>query len=590
MVKKTFTFENFCVGEENKIAFLAAQRVLEMPGAIFNPLYIYSDVGLGKSHLLAAIYQAFSAKLTTKLVNGLEFVEALKHPNAADYKQEIKAAECLVFDDLHLLRDDTRALDELFLILEHFLTENHQLVVSANGPPQDLTNFDSKIRSRLEGGLVCELGHLKETSRVNILRKKAEDRGLILPDEIAQEIARVVKGSVRELEGALNRLIAYSTIAQFPLDLNTTRLALRDYYRTRSAEPVMPSLIEELKTEAYQAISMVEGEALAREEFKEKIYIWEMKGFDVSALKPLLNQDMETLKLAYEAFVDKVKRLVELQKEFGSIDARRFPAEAMAIERVLFSPDKVDEFEKRMQGLHEMLALPKFEKTFDSYIVGECNEVVYGLGQDMIKNLGKKLNPFVVVGQKGWGKSHLLFALADRIQKDHPDFVVRYFNLAESFPFEAADVLVLDNVDFLAEVRRAEFAQLLSQYVKEDRQIIVSSSVPSLSLPWSSDIKYLFEFGIDAPLSPPDYKTVAEYIKLKGRAVPAELPEIGSFGDIDDFLDGRVKEEPVPLGFPGEAVAVPPEPVPDIRQVGETAKPEWVPVPSIWNEEVWEEY
>ena len=590
MVKKNFTFENFCVGEENKIAFLAAQRVLEMPGTIFNPLYIYSDVGLGKSHLLAAIYQAFSTKLKTKLVGGLEFGDALKQPNAADFKKEIKEAECLVFDDLHLLHNDAQALDEFFLILEHFLMENHQLVVSANGPPQDLTNFDSKVRSRLEGGLVCELGHLKDVSRVNILRKKAEDRGLILPDEIALEISRVVKGSVRELEGALNRLIAYSTIAQFPLDLNTTRLALRDYYRTKSAEPVVPLLLEELKTEAYQAISMVEGEALAREEYKEKIYIWEMKGFDVATLKPLLNQDMETLKQAYERFVEKVKRLVELQKEFGSIDTRRFPEEAMAIERELFSPDKIDEVEKRMQGLREKLALPKFEKTFDGYIIGECNEVVYELALDMVKNLGKKLNPFVVVGQKGWGKTHLMFALADRIQKDNPDFVVKYFDLAESFPSEPADVLVLDNVDRLPQERCAEFAQLLNQYVKEDRQVVVSSSVPSLSVPWSSDIKYLFEFGIDAPLSPPDYKTVSEYIKLKGREVPAELPEIGSFDDVDGFLEGRVKEEPVPLGFPGEPAAAQPEPAQEIKEPAETPKPEWVPVPSVWNEEVWEEY
>ncbi len=588
MIKKSFTFENFYVGEENKIAYLAAQRIIEMPGIIFNPLYIYAGVGLGKSHLLWAIYSAINTKLKTKIISGLEFIEELKKASAPDFKVEVYSAECFILDDFHLLGNDPAAVTEILHILEKFLIENRQIVVSANVPPSELKGFDLNVISRLEGGLVCEIGSIKEVSRVNILKKKAAERGLILPDEIALEISQVVTGSVRELEGALNRLIAYSTVAQFPLDLNTTRLALRDYYRTKTSEAVIPSILEELKSDAYQAISIAEGEAMAREEFKEKIYVWEMKGFDVSRLKALLNEDIEKLKEAYDIFMDKIKRLIDLQKEYGQIDARQFPDEAMAIEPLLFNPERVDEVEKLMITLRGKLSKPKFEKTFDDYIIGECNEVAYNLAMDMIKNLGKKFNPFVIVGGRGCGKTHLALALADKINRDNPNLTVKFYDLRDSFPQEPADVLILDNLDLLPKDRYSELGSLLNQYVREDRQMIMTSAVPSLTIPWSDEIKYLFEFGIDAPLTAPDPKTIGEYLQRKGQEPLGELPVINSFYDLERLIAGKYEEEIVPLGFEGEKVAI--EPVPEPTEKVEEPKFEWVSIPSIWSEETWEEY
>jgi hypothetical protein len=237
---------------------------------------------------------------------------------------------------------------------------------------------------------------------------------------------------------------------------------------------------------------------------------------------------------------------------------------------------------------------------------------------------------------------------------------VKYFDPVDSFPAEPADVLVLDNVDRLPQARHADFARVLDQYVKEDKQLILASSVPSLSIGWGPDIKYYFEFGIDAPLSPPDYRTITEYLKLKGKPVPDPMPPITSFYDIEappqpaaaepaapvavatPAAPAVPKEEPVPLGFPGEPAAVPAPPsvppeatgpsaptvttaapaIPAVPSAVPTAsvvpaempavstppsaptvptaepiklpvekpKHEWVAIPSVWNEEVWEEY
>lgn len=135
MVKKSYTFENFCVGEENKIAYLAAQRIIEMPGALFNPLYIYAGVGLGKTHLLGAIGHAFSPKVKTRMVSGLEYIEELKKETCAEFKKTTSDVDCFILDDLHVLENDPQARTEFSLLLEHLLVENHQVVVSANVLP-----------------------------------------------------------------------------------------------------------------------------------------------------------------------------------------------------------------------------------------------------------------------------------------------------------------------------------------------------------------------------------------------------------------------------------------------------------------------
>lgn len=608
------------------------------------------------------------------MVSGLEYIEELKKETCAEFKKTTSDVDCFILDDLHVLENDPQARTEFSLLLEHLLVENHQVVVSANVLPRDLKTFDPKIVSRLEGGLVCEIGQPKEMARVDILKKKAGERGLILSDEIALEIAQVVSGSVRELEGALNRLIAYSTIAQFPLDLNTTRLALRDYYRTKTAEPVVSSILEELKSDAYQAISEIEGESLAREEFKEKIYVWEMKGFNTTSLKRLIDGDIEKLKNTYEVFVKNVKRLVELQKEYGDSCLQKSAEEAMATEPLLFDPEKVAEVEEKMQALRKRSALPKFAKSFDDYIVGEFNEVTHNLALDMTKNLGKKFNPFVIVSPPGCGKTHLLLALAGRVVAENHLLKVIYCDLKDNFPAETADVFALDNFDQLPVARQAEFNRLINQAIKDDHQVIVTSSVPSLSIPWTKEVSYFFEFGIDAPINNPDRKSAAEYVKRKGKEAGAEPPEGLSFTEIDAFLEGKYeprvetkaeaavevkvepaveakpepvmetalepkaepvietrvaaekkKEEelPVPLGLPGEepialgppavepavkAVSEPvsqpipetihePAPIPVKEPVTEVIisaakepKFDWVTPPSVWNEEVWEEF
>ncbi len=569
-MKREMNFENFYVYEGNKVAYRAAQKVVELPGELFNPLYIYGGTGLGKTHLLWAIHSELNKKTTTRFFSAKEFEKYLEEGKFFDVS--------MIVDDIHAI--PAKYQEVILGIIDSSLASNNQICFSGNAAPRDFKNFDVKLLSRLEGGLVCDILPPKEMALVDMIKKKSDEVGIILPDEIALELAQISTGSIRAIEGMINRLVAYSSLDNLSLDIDSVRMILKEFYPKGIYSPVA-SLLEELKKNASEVLKDVSEKLDVREEYKEKIYIWEMKGFDTSSLKLLLDADIDVLKEEYDAFIKKVERLIELQKDFGCIDVEKFPDESMKIESMLFSPDRVDEIEallvkiKKVPPIAEATKVARTakviatEKSFETLIVGMCNKNVYDIykGQ-VLKNLGEKFNPFIIYGKKGTGKTRFLeAAYIDLLSLNK---AVKFFDLAheEDIPrpedIEEYDVVLFDNfhntISFPASVRKKIFDSILHS-LKSRKAVIFSSMTLPSDISLSDDENSVFEFAIETEIREPSIDVAEAYIKSKLEADEAEqvisegLPHFVSFYGIDEYLKSYKIEKPaevIPLGLPGE--------------------------------------
>ncbi|HIE05182.1 MAG TPA: AAA family ATPase [bacterium (Candidatus Stahlbacteria)] len=548
------TFDNFIAGEENRVTYLAAQRIARAePGLLFNPFYIYGDVGTGKSHLLLAIAAEIEKSHPGfNIVNERagNIVEEVKTTDLENIIQRMADANFLLMDDIHYLSQLNENVAKISNALINLLNQDVQLVLSANTPPKDL-KLDNRLVSIIESGLVCSLIPPREMTRLEILKKMCENKGVILSDEIFGELARIPFKSVRELEGALNRVLAYSSIGEIAIDRNLLMMALKEYYQEKHTEPVVTSFLEEMSEEIDKAIAEVESEDLIRKQFEEKIYIWSMKGFKTDSIKDFLNQDIESLKTGYDNFVKKIEELVELQREYGLLDLSNYPELTIKIEELLFDPERIEELKGYIKEAKGIRPLVKFGVSFDELIIGECNRIPVELARKAIKDPGKELNPLTIIGESGTGKTSLLWAIGNDLTANNPDLKIVYLDFSHpTSEIPKADVLLLDNTELVPQEMRTELINAIKSSVEENKQVILSSTVPPLRFEWLGADRQIFEVGVETELKSPDENTAREYLVSKGSEPPASLPQFGSFYDLEKYYE--FEEKPVSLGLPGE--------------------------------------
>lgn len=557
-MKREFNFENFYVYEGNKVTYLAAKKVVEFPGDIFNPLYVYGGSGLGKTHLLMAIYSELSKNSATFFFSAKEFERYLDKTTVFDTP--------MIIDDFHTI--SSKYHETIVGIIDKFLAGNKQICFSGNVAPRDLRDFSTKLLSRLEGGLVCDILPSKEIELVELIKKKSSEAGILLSDEVVLELAQISTGSVRAIEGMINRLIAYSSLGNLSVEIDSVRMILKEFYPKGIYSPVS-SLLEELKKNASEILQDVSEKLDVREEYREKIYIWEMKGFDTTSLKLLLDGDIGLLKEEYDNFIKKIERLIDLQKEFGALDTSDFPDEAMKIESMLFSPDHVDEIKEHLTAIKNVHRIKESGKSFDTFIIGACNKNAVDIYKEQVlKNLGEKFNPFLIFGDKGTGKTRFLEAVYnDLINRDKS---VKFSDLASKERIsrlgdtEQYDVLLFDNFHHTFSAQdelKKKIFDSIQNFIKAGKAVICSLAVSPSDLSLSDDEKSVLEFGIETEFGAPSPDVVEAYIKSKLELNEAEKVLNGgvsgftSFYEIDEFLDSTKTEESqkmIPLGFSGE--------------------------------------
>jgi chromosomal replication initiator protein len=260
---RRLTFSTFLVGRSNQLAYAAAKRVTEakaghMPA--FSPLYIHAAVGLGKTHLLQALAQAAVSQgrrvvyLTAeKFMYG--FVASLKAQTAIAFKENLRAIDLLIFDDAQFLQGKS-IQTEFCHALNALVDAGRQVVVAADRPPGDLEALEERVRSRLAGGLCVEMGALDEPLRIKILEARIATAQATQPHfevspSVLAFVARTIQSNGRDLDGAVNRLLAHTTLTGAPLNVETAEIAIRDLVRTREPKRVKIEDIQKLVASHY---------------------------------------------------------------------------------------------------------------------------------------------------------------------------------------------------------------------------------------------------------------------------------------------------------------------------------------------------
>ena len=250
-----YLFETFVVGSGNRLAHAACLAVAEKPARAYNPLFLYGGVGLGKTHLLHAIGNSCHARgLNVLYVSSEEFtndmINAIRtHTNQA-FREKYRSADVLLVDDIQFIAGKESTQEEFFHTFNTLHGQDKQIIVSSDRPPKSLNTLDERLRSRFEWGLTADIQPPDLETRLAILRSKAERSGRQVPDEILESIARRVQSNIRELEGALNRILAFADLSGAHLSSQLVEVALADLLPQRS--DVQPEKIIELVAKEWQ--------------------------------------------------------------------------------------------------------------------------------------------------------------------------------------------------------------------------------------------------------------------------------------------------------------------------------------------------
>jgi chromosomal replication initiator protein len=260
---RRLTFASFLVGRSNALAHAAAERVARIePGQapLYNPLYVHSAVGLGKTHLLHAVgheVQAAGRRAIYLTADRFmyDFVTALKSQNALAFKERLRGIDLLIIDDVQFLQGKS-IQQEFCHTINALVDAGRQVVVAADRPPGDLESLDERVRSRLAGGLVVEMGALDEALRIKILQARIEAARTHQPsfevsDAVVAHVARTITTNGRDLDGAVNRLLAHTTLTGAPLTVEAAETAVRDLVRSREPKKVKIEDIQKLVATHY---------------------------------------------------------------------------------------------------------------------------------------------------------------------------------------------------------------------------------------------------------------------------------------------------------------------------------------------------
>lgn len=230
-----FTFDNFVVGKPNELAYAAAQRVAESDQVYFNPLFLYGGVGLGKTHLMHAVaWKLHQTQPQRKVIYMsaekfmYQFIRALRHKTIINFREQLRSADILMIDDVQFISGKDSTQEEFFHTFNSLVDQKRQIILSADKSPAEMKGMEERMRSRLGWGLVADIHPSTYELRLGILQSKAENLPMEIPQNVLEFLAHKVTSNIRELEGALNRIMAHATLVGGGISLDKTQEVLRD--------------------------------------------------------------------------------------------------------------------------------------------------------------------------------------------------------------------------------------------------------------------------------------------------------------------------------------------------------------------------
>lgn len=267
-----YLFANFVEGKSNEFALAAARRVAENPSKSYNPLFLYGGVGLGKTHLLHAIGHELHRSrpglrvvylAAEQFVN--ELINSIRFDRMPAFRERYRTIDVLMIDDIQFLANKERTQEEFFHTFNTLYTSQKQIILSSDSSPRNIPTLEERLRSRFEWGLIADIQPPDLETKVAILQRKAEMEAIHLPREVADFIATQVKSNIRELEGLLNRVSAFSSLTGKPLSLELTRETLKDILPEDGKKPAAAEIIKFVARHYDLKVSEIKSKSNARQ-------------------------------------------------------------------------------------------------------------------------------------------------------------------------------------------------------------------------------------------------------------------------------------------------------------------------------------
>jgi chromosomal replication initiator protein len=267
-INPRYTFANFIVGSANRLAHAASLSVAERPGHAYNPLFLYGGVGLGKTHLMHAIGNQVMAKFPRKRVVYAtsekftnEFITSIQQGKIDEFRARYRRIDLLLIDDIQFIADKERTQEEFFHTFNAIHEDGKQIVLSSDRPPKAILTLEERLRSRFEWGLIADLTAPDLETRIAILRAKAEEGAVPISSDVIEFIARKVVSNIRELEGALNRIVAYASMGATPISIELAQAVLSNVMYNPKKRQITPERIAKAVSEYYGvALEQLKGQ------------------------------------------------------------------------------------------------------------------------------------------------------------------------------------------------------------------------------------------------------------------------------------------------------------------------------------------
>jgi chromosomal replication initiator protein DnaA len=534
-----YSFESFVVGAANRLAVTAGRTVAESPGAAYNPLFIYSGSGLGKTHLLMAVGHAAkkaAPQLNIEYLTLDEYVEAFHASVAAGqgdaFRRRFQNVDVLLVDDVQFLTNRKEMQSELLRLTEALQAAGRQIVLTSDRPPPDIADLDERLISRLSGGLVVDMGTPDYETRVAILRRKAEERGARFEPGVLETVAQAEVGNVRELMGALNRLVAFQAVNDTSINAETVKqiLGLVDVGAAAPGDGRTPAAPKgagggggDEFGEFLADVTVTVGKAVEawRARVGEAVLRWEGEGYRTHRLEALLQRDTPgAVDEAIAAFAEDVERLKALEAEVADLDPQA------AGQSVFRDPERLSEAEQAAAKIRDGAAPPPGPSAafpLAAFAVGPSNQVAVSAARAALERPGKKYNPLVLVGKSGLGKTHLLNAIGLELARGKRAVVACLSTQAFideliaaidgnrvdwwRARYRRATALLLDDVHLLTGKERTqeELFNLFNLLQDKDRQLVFTAPAhPNTLSGLEERIVSRLEGGLVAELKEPD--------------------------------------------------------------------------------------
>lgn len=549
-----FRFESFVVGASNRLAAAAARAVAQSPGSAYNPLFLYGSSGLGKTHLLGAIgWLALEVDPSLRVVYATmeEFMDqlhaAIASGSTASFKERHQSVDILLLDDVEFLAGHREIQSEMLRLFNALQRSGRQIVLVSDRPPTEIADLDERLITRFSGGLVADMAIPDFETRVAILRRQCNDRATEFPPGVMEEVARIGYDNVRELQGALNRLIACQTLGQQHVSVGNVRALLGAEHPPQVMAPRPEQPGDEFAS-FVSGLSDVVAEHLepSKARIGEAITYWHELGYRTTALERELERaasaDPDT---AIRAFEEGVERLRTLSREAMAVRPE------LEAEEVFRDPERLADAERLVAGLldeREPPPGPSPEFSRAEFECGPSNQMAVQAADAVIEAPGTAYNPLYVHGASGVGKTHLIHAIGNElVMLSGGATVVACLNTRHFVDdviaaiqsgvidrwrarYRSVDALILDEIQHIAGTERAqeELFNLFNTLQAAGRQIVIAADRPVREIEGLQErLRSRFEGGLVVQVDAPDRqlreRLFARYLAGSGLETDTEV-------------------------------------------------------------------